>query len=190
MRIKDFMDEAFNDIGKLSNSELAKGYRIDSSDDKVEVTGRVFHKAITAIKQNDLAKGDSAKGLDTLSIYSVSEYNEMRCFLGKNNSSGYALKGDELVSVFSSAGSSSKAIMTSAIEHGAKRLDCFAIRQNGKIKGQLFSLYSRYGFKIDEDMNSGKKGEPYAIVAGVSDYVDENGEVHPEDERVVIFMKR
>lgn len=80
--------------------------------------------------------------------------------------------------------------MLSAIENGAKRLDCFAIRRNGKIEGQLFNLYSNYGFKIDTDMNSGKKGEPYAIVNGVSDYVDENGVVHPDDERVVIFMKR
>ena len=53
----------------------------------------------------------------------------------------------------------------------------------------MFRLYSGFGFKIDKSMNIGKKGEPYSIIKGVSDYVDENEKVHPEDERVVIFMK-
>jgi hypothetical protein len=117
----------------------------------------------------------------------------MKCYLGVNNSSGYAIAHrDELVSVFSSQGSSGHAIVKDAINNGAKRLDCFAIRNNktGNISGDLYRLYSMNGFKIDKSMNSGTPGEPYAIVNGVSDYVDDNGNVHPEDPRVVIFMKR
>ena len=78
--------------------------------------------------------------------------------------------------------------MKSAVANGAKRLDCFAIRGNNKISGSLYGLYSRFGFKINKSMNSGKSNEPYAIVNGISNYVDDNGNVHPEDERVVIFM--
>lgn len=185
---KEFLIEKFKDLGKLKDEELRKGQKIASGDFK-EVEARVFYKAISEIKKNDIAKKDDAKGLETLTVYSVKEYKEMKCFIGLNNSSGYAIHKDELVSVFSTQGSSGSAIVKNAIENGAKRLDCFATRIDGKISGQLYSLYSRNGFKIDKNINSGIKGEPYAIVNGVSDYVDDNGKVHPEDERVVIFMK-
>jgi len=191
MNFREYIAETFKDIGKLSPDELKKGQRLDksSTDNFNEVSARVFYEAISKIKENDIAKKDKAKGLDTLTVYSPKEYKEMKCFLGKNNSSGYALHGNELVSVFSTQGSSGSAIVQDAIRNGAKRLDCFATRINGKISGQLYSLYTRNGFKIDKHLNSGKPGEPYAIVKGVSDYVDDNGKVHPNDERVVIFME-
>jgi len=190
-KFREYIEETFKDMGKLSDEELQKGKRLDktSEDNFVKVDARVFHKAISKIKANDIAKKDNAKGLETLTVYSVKEYEDMDCYLGKNNSSGYALHHDELVSVFSTQGSSGSAIVQDAIRNGAKRLDCFATRINGKISGQLYSLYSRNGFKIDTSMNSGKPGEAYTIVKGVSDYVDDNGKVHPDDERVVIFMK-
>lgn len=185
--------EAFKDIGKLSSEELMKGQRLDPNDTNnfKQVTGRVFYQAVSKIRVNDIARGDNAKGLDTLTIYNVTEYKKMKCYLGKNNSSGYCIAhGNELVSVFSSQKSSGKAIMKSAIDNGARRLDCFAIRKSGKISGDLYKLYTRFGFKIDKSKNEGVKGEPYAIVNGVSDYVDDNDVVYPEDERVVIFMRR
>ena len=184
--------EKFNDMGKLSDDELKKGQRLDKTKDDNfnEVDGRVFHKSVSVIRKNDIARKEEAKGLDTLSVYSVGEYNKMKCYLGKNNSSGYAIKGKiDLVSVFSSQNSSGSAIVQSALSNGAKTLDCFADRNNGKISGSLYDLYSKNGFKIDKSMNSGQKGDAYAIVNGVSDYVDDKGVVHPEDERVVIFMK-
>jgi len=184
--------ERFKDMGKLSDVELQKGQRLDKNtgDNFNEVSARVFYKAVSKIKINDMARGDEAKGLDTLSVYSVNEYKDMKCYLGINNSSGYALHKSELVSVFSSKGSSGSAIVQDAIKNGAKHLDCFATRIDGKISGQLYSLYSRNGFKIDTSMNSGNPGEAYAIQNGVSDYVDDDGKVHPYDERVVIFMKK
>lgn len=191
MEFKDYFLEAYRDLGRLTLDQLQKGHKITNSDDMVEVSGRVFYNAISKIKENDLAKGDKSKGLDTLTVYKPNEYNKMRCYLGVNNSSGYALKNGELVSVFSTQKSSSQAIMKSAIENGANQLDCFAIRnESGIISGDLYRLYSKYGFKIDKSLNSGKQGEPYAIVNGVSDYVDDNGNVHPDDPRVVIFMKK
>lgn len=187
--------EAFKDLGKLSPEELKKGQKLDPKDkwNFRKVSGRVFHKAITRIRQNDIARGDKAKGLNTLTIYSVKDYQKMNCYLGKNNSSGYCIAhGDELVSVFSSQGSSGDALMKSAISNGAKRLDCFAIRkpETGKISGDLYKLYKRHGFEIDRSKNEGEPGEPYSIVNGVSSYVDDDGNVYPDDPRVVIFMKR
>jgi hypothetical protein len=187
---REYLAEKFKYMGKLSNDELQKGQKlVNGKDDLIPVTGRVFLQAISKIRKNDMAKGDDAKGLETLSVYSVNEYNKMRCFLGANNSSGYALKGKDLVSVFSTEGSSSKSIMLSAASNGAKTLDCFAIRKNGKISGKLYELYSRYSWKIDTSMNEGKEGEAYSIVKGVSSFVDDDGVVRPDDERVVIFMK-
>jgi len=190
-KFREYIEETFKDMGKLSDKELKKGKRLDKTakDNFKKVDARVFYEAISKIKANDIAKKDKAKGLETLTVYSPKEYKDMDCYLGKNNSSGYALHHEELVSVFSTQGSSGSAIVQDAIRNGAKRLDCFATRINGKISGQLYSLYSRNGFKIDTSMNSGKPGEAYTIIKGVSDYVDDNEKVHPDDERVVIFMK-
>ena len=189
----DFLElqESFKDLGKLSDDDLKKGQRLTGDDDFIEVTARVFKQSIEKIKVNDLAKGDNAKGLDTLTVYDLREYNKMNCYLGKNNSSGYCIKKGELVSVFSSQGSSGSSLMKSAVANGANRLDCFAIRsKTGKISGGLYSLYSKFGFKIDTNMNEGTPGEPYAIVNGISDFVDDAENVHPDAPEVVIFMKR
>ncbi len=191
MRFKLFF-EAFKDIGKLTPQELMRGQSLKPGDNNfTKVDGRVYYQAVTKIRQNDIARGDEAKGLDTLTVYGVLDYKKMKCYLGKNNSSGYCIKGNgELVSVFSSRGKSGKALMEDAIKNGANKLDCFAIRENGKISGDLYSYYTRFGFKIDKSMNSGTPGESYSIQNGVSSYVDDKEVVHPEDPRVVIFMKR
>lgn len=192
----DLILDAFKDIGKLSPEQLMKGQKLKPSDvdNFREVVGRVFHQAITQIRKNDierLNKGLPFKGLKSLSVYGVKEYKQMKCFLGKNNSSGYCLAhNDELVSVFSSQKSSAKAIMKDAVERGAKRLDCYALREEGKISGPLYKLYTKYGFKIDKSMNIGKVGEPYAVINGISDFVTDNGIVQPDNPQVVIFMKR
>ena len=184
--------EAFKDLGNLLPSELEKGQKLSQEVDGnfTEVQGRVFHTIVSKIKQNDIAKGLKSKGLDTLTVYDVNEYNDMKCYIGNNNSAGYAVHHDELVSVFSSQQSSGSAIVKDAIKNGAKRLDCFATREkNGDISGPLYTLYSRNGFKIDTHMNTGKDGEPYSIQNGVSSYVNDNGEVEPNNPSVVVFMK-
>lgn len=187
--------EAFKDLGKLSDTELEKGQRLDSEaeDNFKEVSGDIFFKVISKIKVNDLARKDygTSKGLETLTVYSKIEYSKMRCFLGVNNSSGYALAhhNKELVSVFSSQKSSGSAIVQDAIRNGAKYLDCFAQLNDGKISGQLYILYKRNGFHIDKTKNEGKEGEPYSIQKGISKFVNSNEEVEPDNPNVVIFMK-
>lgn len=199
MRFHEFafpLDEAFTDLEKLSPAELTKGQPLDPSDrgNFRRVDARVFHRTLTHLQSNDLAKLDAgvpSKGLNTLTAYSVDEYRKMACFIGINNSSGFAVtRSGELVSVFSSQRSSGAAIVTAAVENGARHLDCFCLRQGGRIEGALFRLYSRAGFKIDRDRNEGVPGEPMSIVRGISDFVDERGVVHPDDPRVVVFMRR
>lgn len=181
--------EAFNDLGKLQPHELQKGQSLHSADDFFEVSPRVFHTQIKNIIKNDLER-EVPKGLETLIVYSVREYQKMKCYLGKNNSSGYALNNGELVSVFSSQQSSGDALMKSAVKNGAKRLVCLAIQKNGKIEGGLYYLYSKHGFKIVSSLNSGKEGKPYSIQKGISYFVNGQGEVEPQNPSVVIFMKR
>jgi len=192
----NFILETFKEMGKLSKDQLQKGQYLnpDIDDNFKMVTGRLFYNAISKIKQNDISKlnrGLPSKGLKTLSVYNAGEYNKMKCYLGKNNSSGYCIaNGGELVSVFSSQKSSGDAIMKDAIKNGAKHLDCFAFRRNGKISGPLYKLYSIYGFVIDKSLNTGKESEPYSIINGISSFVNDKDEVETENPQVVIFMKR
>jgi phage gpG-like protein len=190
------LDEAFTDLGKLSPEELLKGQPLDpaNEDNFAEVEARVFHTAISKLRANDFAKlnaGLPSKGLHTLETYGIPKYQTMRCFLGRNNSSGFALTKDGgLVSVFSTQRSSGKAIVAAAVEFGATHLDCFALRQDGEIVGPLYRLYASAGFRIDTSFSDGTPGEAFAVVRGVSDFVDDAGDVHPDDPRVVIFMRR
>jgi len=195
----EILVEAFSDLGKLSPEQLRKGYRLNpnDSDNFKEVSGRVFHNALEVIKNNDdmrkVTNPDYYKAIrQNLSTYPIAEYNSMRCFLGKNNSSGFCIKDDdELVSLFSSLESSGKAAALAAIENGAKRLDCFATQdQNGNIKNEgLYKLYSSVGFVIDESLTTGELGEPYAIQNGISYFVGPDEVVDPTHPTVVIFMK-
>lgn len=195
----DFFLEKFSDLGKLSPEQLRKGQRLNpqDSDNFQQVSGRVFYQALTNITKNDefrrTVNPKFFKNIkNNLSVYPVSDYQRMKCFLGKNNSSGFCIKdGDELVSVFSSQESSGNALVQESIREGATRLDCFATQdENGQIKDEgLYRLYSRNGFVIDKSMNHGNKGEAYSIQNGVSYYVDNQGNVDPTNPTVVIFMK-
>ena len=191
--------EAFSDLGKMSPEQLTKGQKLEpeGTDNFQQVDGRVFHQAVTQIMKNDdgrCASGDSmCKNLrDNLTIYELNDYKKMKCFLGRNNSSGFCIKdGDELVSVFSSLGSAGKAAVKEAIRQGAKRLDCFAQQDgNGKILNVgLPKLYRMFGFEVDENMTTGNDPSvPYTIVRGVSYFVNENEEVELTNPKVVVFM--
>ena len=195
----EFFVEKYSDLGKLSPEQLRKGQRLDPRDvdNFKQVTGRVFHQALNNITKND----EFRRTLDpihfkniknNLTVYPLTDYLKMKCFLGKNNSSGFCIKdGDELVSVFSSQESSGNAVVQEAIKQGVTRLDCFAKQdQHGNIKNEgLYKLYSRNGFIIDDNLNSGEPGQPYSIQNGISYFVDDNGNVDPQNENVVIFMK-
>lgn len=189
--IESHLQEAFSDMGKLSDEQLKKGQRLEPQNDKNfhEVSGKVFRGFLTKLIKKDALRGKEAKGLADLSVYSVEEYNKMKCYIDINNSSGFVIKdGDELVSVFSTQGSSGDAIVKEAIKKGAKRLDCFAYLQDGQLSGGLYKLYSRHGFKVDKSLTTGTGDKPYDIVKGISYFTD--GEtVDKTNPVVVIFMK-
>lgn len=191
--INESLEEAFSDIGSTPDWQLKKGFPLDRDDEDSfqQVSGRVFHQILTRMVRADKLR-DTPKGLEDLSIYSPSEYNQMDCFIGKNNTAGYALKRDgELVSVFSTARSSGHAIVADAVRRGARKLDCFAeVDSSGRVDGLLFRLYSKHGFRIDRSMNVGNPSEPYSIVNGISYYVNERGQVEMDNPTVVVFMKR
>ncbi len=192
---KYLVSEEFKDIGKLPPEKLTRGQYLNPNDKDnfVRVSGRVFFMAIKKIKENDIAKANKglpSKGLATLSFYNAGEYDKMKCFLGRNNSSGYVIDKGTLKSVFSSQKSSGDAIMVDAIANGAKNLDCYVFRYDGILSGPLYKLYTKHGFRVDTSMNDGKPGEPYAVVNGVSDYVNTKEQVEPDNPKVVIFMKR
>ena len=157
MRFKSFLSklsEEFKDIGKLSPEKLKRGLpMVTGQENFIKVTGRVYHQAINRIRQNDIAKLNKnlpSKGLNSLHVYDVKDYMKMNCFLGKNNSSGYCIKPDgELVSVFSSQGSSGNALMDSAVKNGAKYLDC-----KTNYKGQGVDQLARVIKTIKEDPGS------------------------------------
>jgi hypothetical protein len=187
--------EKYTDMGKLSPEQLRKGQRLDPNeeDNFRQVDGRVFHQALARIMENDAVSKISKKLKENITIYDVSDYMKMECFLGKNNSSGFAIKeGDELVSVFSSQESSGNAIVKEAIQRGAKRLDCYATQdKEGNIMNiDLPRLYSRFGFRVDESLTTGDDPSvPYTIIKGISYFVNQNEEVELTNPKVVVFMK-
>ena len=93
-----------------------------------------FHQAITEAKE-------ASRFGSSVAVYSKAEYAKMQTFLLPDKSAGFALKGDDLVSVFSNGTHPGIAsdILDQAIAKGARRLDAFDTRLPG--------IYSTKGFK-------------------------------------------
>lgn len=92
---------------------------------------------------------------DSVHLYSNVEYAKMTCFLSPDLKSGYALKGDELVSVFSTVKGRGDALVRHAISHGASQLDAF--------DGYLIKLYARHGFYEWTRMSNWTPGQPDVV---------------------------
>jgi hypothetical protein len=75
-------------------------------------------------------------------VYPEEEYANMRTFLTKDGKAGFALKGDDIVSVFSTEPhvGGVNGIMQLAVQEGGRRLDAFDT--------VLPDLYYNNGFKI------------------------------------------
>lgn len=74
--------------------------------------------------------------------YTAEEYAQMRLFLAPDGLSGFALKGEDIVSVFShpaSGGGRARKIIDVAVANGGRTLDCF--------DGKLVQIYSALGFR-------------------------------------------
>ena len=77
-------------------------------------------------------------------VYSPEEYSGMRLFLSKDGGTGFALKEDDIVSVFNSVNSPHKGTTLSAlmlaVQEGGRKLDAF--------DSALPHIYSKAGFRI------------------------------------------
>lgn len=74
----------------------------------------------------------------SLARYTVDDYSRMRCFLELGGDSGFAIKGDELVNLYSFSKGRGDALVRQAITEGARKLDCY--------DGYLAEVYKRNGF--------------------------------------------
>ncbi len=105
-------------------------YELDSA-----TSAGAFHSAIQAL-------ADHSTHASSVYVYSEDEYKGMRLFLNKEGTAGFALHGDDVVSVFSHPDPTSKgsgrAIIQTAVDMGGKRLDAFDT--------MLPNLYAGAGF--------------------------------------------
>ena len=96
---------------------------------------KTFQNAISAAKTGTYGA--------SVHVYSADEYAGMRLFLTPDGKDGFALKGDDIVSLFKHPELKAKGVaytsLMLATEQGGRRLDCFDT--------QLPKLYSNSGFK-------------------------------------------
>jgi hypothetical protein len=106
-----------------------------------------FHRLITE------SKSKSEFGASVYA-YTVEEYADMRLFVSEDALSGFALKGDDIVSVFSMSDAAvGHALMQMAVSVGGRRLDAFDT--------VLPYLYAPHGFRAVARLrwNEGRKPE-------------------------------
>jgi hypothetical protein len=103
--------------------------------ERLQYQTRRFVDAITA------AKAASPFGA-AVHVYDIAHYEQMRVFLAPDSLSGFALNGEEIVSVFShpnAGGGRLKKIIDTAVANGGRKLDAF--------DGKLVQMYAALGFK-------------------------------------------
>lgn len=91
-------------------------YELDPAD------ADVFHGSITALTSR-------SRFATSVHVYAEDEYRQMRLFITDDGRAGVALKGDDIVSVFSSPDGENvgcaPSLMATAVANGGRRLDCF-----------------------------------------------------------------
>jgi hypothetical protein len=112
--------------------EIHRDYDIESA------SPRDFYESISKVRSEYVPSGFDKQ----LTPYSVEDYESMKLFLGKYKDCGFALDGDNIVSVFSHPILSPGALpnlMDMAVRNGGRRVDVFDT--------YLPKLYSREGFR-------------------------------------------
>ena len=109
-------------------------------------SAEVFHGLISKSKDNN-------KFGASVFVYPVSDYAGMRLFVAEDGKSGFAIKGDDIVSVFSmSQDSVVHAIMELAVSQGGRRLDAFDT--------VLPAFYAPHGFRVVSRLNWDESQKP------------------------------
>jgi len=98
-----------------------------------------------------------------LSTYTEDELkqNGIKLFLSENKKSGYGLKGDEIINVFSVEKGAGEKVMLDAIKKGGLKLDCFDKRPD-QARG-LPDYYAKFGFKEYKREKNWTPGEPDVV---------------------------
>jgi len=121
----DELNAAFERIGadQVTLQELHQG------------SGKEFAALVEASKKDNPFSA-------AVSVYPTAEYDEMRCFSTPDGKAGFALHGDDIISVYKLPGGPKNAVasmLALAVKQGGRRLDCFDT--------VLPDLYSHAGFK-------------------------------------------
>jgi hypothetical protein len=110
---------------------------------------KVFHQAITSAKTAN-------KFGAAVTVYPVEDYAKMRLFLADDGTVGFALDGNDIVSVFrhpqSTARHVTASILPLAVAQGGERLDCFDT--------ELPRIYSMADFKAVARLAFDPKQQP------------------------------
>lgn len=81
-----------------------------------------FREAISALKTGN-------RYASSVYVYDEADYGQMRLYATDDGKAGFALKGDEIVSVFVHGDSqyrgAAPSLMAAAVEQGGRRLDCY-----------------------------------------------------------------
>jgi hypothetical protein len=100
-------------------------------------SAQAFHGAISAAKESQGAPGAA------VTVYGPEKYASMRLFLTNDGKAGFALHGDDIVSVFNTKDGPHKGVspylLTLAVQKGGRKLDCFDT--------VLPRIYSAMGFE-------------------------------------------
>lgn len=130
----------------------------------------VFHEAISEAK-SEFAYGPAVE------VKSVDDYRSLRLFTTEDGSAGFALQGDEIISVFKSRKSphdnASLPLLMLAKQEGGRRLDCFDT--------VLPYLYSMAGFTVESRL-------PFADEAAPDDWDYEAFSRYNNGRPDVLFM--
>jgi hypothetical protein len=120
---------AFKNVMKEAGASVPALYELQAQD------ADIFQDAIQASKdKNDFGAA--------VTVYPENEYAKMRLFIAEDGKAGFALKGDDIVSVFAEAPhvGASAPMLQLAVQEGGRKLDAFDT--------VLPDLYFNAGFKI------------------------------------------
>jgi hypothetical protein len=120
---------AFKNVMQDAGASVPAMYELQSKD------ADIFQNAIQTAKNKNVFGA-------AVTVYPESEYAKMRLFIAEDGKAGFALKGNDIVSVFSEAPhvGASASMLQLAVQEGGRKLDAFDT--------VLPDLYFNAGFKI------------------------------------------
>lgn len=148
-RVRHFLDGLNLNLDETTSTKInSVTFRSNFDGD---LTPEEFYAAISAVAgertEDGIARvngrpvyGSLGANALTVDVHPLEDYYDYLLFLTPDKQTGFALHGNELVSVFSAAKGRFDSIMATAIAYGASKLDCYNIPT-------LMYTYQKWGFK-------------------------------------------